>query len=137
MFMWRAVYDSGDIFYQYDPITFYRALTDPKFIPSTDRIISTKGLDRSKVVEFSLYPIAYISSKCPYFQRSYRVVIRPDKGEYFIYQWSVDVNMTTGQKVIRTMIGIQNGFEVPTYFAISPSGALAIAQTENLSFEGE
>lgn len=134
LFMWEATYNSGEIFRQYDEVTFYRALTDETFIPSVDRIISTRDLDKERVREFCLYPIAFTRSRFPWFQRQYRVIL--PGGYHFIFQWETDVNMTTGQTIRRTTIGIQ-GFRERFFFMISPSGALTISPTVDISHEGE
>lgn len=136
MFVWQAKYADGTTIRQYDEINFMRAIGDPNFIPSIDHIISNREADPERVVEFKLFPIAYVRTRCPWFAHSYRLVIRPEKGERYIFHWCVDHNTTTGQTIKRQVIGIENSGQ-STYFVISPSGAMTIAQTEDLSFEGE
>src|SRR5208283_136873 len=84
-FTWEAVYDNGGRFRQYDDVTFSRALSDKSFIPSIDRIVSTDRIDRERVKEFFLIPIAYTVSACPRIGRSFRVVVK--KGENLIAHW--------------------------------------------------
>lgn len=135
-FTWEATYSDGVKLRQYDDITFFRALADNTFIPSLDRLISTDKIDRSKVREFVLLPIAYTLSKCPRIGRSFRVVIYPEQGQKLVANWCTDVNMTTGKVVRRHVIGMEQE-DSKTLFIISPSGTMVLAASDDVSFEGE
>ena len=135
-FTWEATYRDGAKFRQYDDITFFRALTDNSFIPSIDRIVSTDKIDRSRVVEFVLIPIAYTLWKCPRIGRSFRVAVDPMQGEKLIANWCTDVNTTTGKVIRRHVIGIEQE-DGRVLFIVSPSGTMVLATNDDISFEGE
>jgi len=135
LFMWEATYRTGETFRQYDDITFFRGLTDESFIPPIDRIISTKDLDNEKVQLFCLYPTAHTRRHFPYFQKEYRVAIRPE--EKFIFQWEVDVVFPVGNTLRRTVIGIEFSDSKRVYFVISPNGVMTMTTSVDVSYEGE
>ena len=148
-FIWEAQYKDGTRLYQFDEITFLRALQDESFIPPADQIVSTDRLDKKQVVHYELHPIAYTMKECPWFQRSYRVNLRPEKGERLLAYWCTDYQVNTRIELRRHAFGIkivnpfcleENGEEKElsrTVFIISPSGNMVLSSSDNLSIEGE
>lgn len=139
---WEARYKDGTELYQYDEITYLRALQDEEYIPSPDRIISTDKIDKKKCVHYELHPIAYTLKRCPWFNRSYRVNIHPERGERLLAFWETDYQIGSGKQLRRHVLGIQfvdaEENEINrTVFIISPSGNMVLSGSTNLSIEGE
>ncbi len=140
MFTWEALYNDGQIFRQYDDITFSRTMTDEQFIPPSDALISTSALDKSKVERFTLLPIAFTCKHAPWFQRPIETQVRLSKGERFICHWLVDFVKPGDFLLYRYVIGVCREISsetVSTVTVISPSGIITVGADENKSFEGE
>lgn len=141
-FTWEALYQDGTTIRQFDDINFIRALQDEDFVPPQDQIVSTDRLDKKQVVEFLLYPIAFTRKRCPWYENVYRVILRPEQGERIICKWLTDFEPNSGYKVRRHVLGIAHvdAEENPTnkvFLVLSPSGAVTITASEDVSFEGE
>ena len=136
-FTWEGCYQDGTIFRQYDDVTFLRALRDSQFVPSVDQITSTEILDKARVVEYNLYPIAFTRKFCPWYQSPYRLVIHPEKGERLVACWLTDFRREDGFRVRRHLAGIKYEDGRKLLLILSPSGSMVLAGTENISFDGE
>jgi len=139
IFVWEAIYEDGKPVRQFDEFAFQRALSDPTFVPPDATRLSIDMLDKERIVEFRLHPIAYARAFMPCFQKPIIVKLDPKKGERLVSNWLVDEVPTLHWKLYRTVVGVQRGNdgEPPTLVVISPSGSVMICRDTNQNFEGE
>lgn len=141
-FTWEARYKDGSRFFQYPEISFFRTLGDVDYIPPVDEIISTDVLDKKQTVEYTLHPTAFIRSKLPWYIRPFIVIIKPEKNERLLAFWEVDYIPRTGVRLYRNVFGVSSvdGEEKElsrSLFVLSLSGAMVMANSTDVSFEGE
>lgn len=137
LFIWEAKYDTGELVRQFDEVVFTRALTDENYMPPDDTRISVDSLDKSKVVQFSLYPVAMTRKLAPWFSQPVVVNLQPSKGEKLVNFWVVDEQFNPRRKMYRTVVGIEVCGENKILTVICPSGKIVVTRSEDLSFEGE
>lgn len=140
MFTWEAVLEDGTVIRQYDDVTFTRSVTDEDFVPPEDSRLSVDALQRERVSQFRLHPIAYVKKNCPWFQQPLVVSLRLKRDERLTSFWETDYTPRTGYTLRRTVIGLKRTVgteEVSTFVVVSPSGQITICGDTNQSFEGE
>jgi hypothetical protein len=136
MFLWEAKYDSGETVRQFEEVVFTRAITDYSYVPPEETRISVDSLDKSKIVQFSLYPTAITRILAPWFSQPIVVNIHPESGERLVNFWVVDEQHNPDRKLYRTVVGIETG-DSKILTVICPSGKIVVTKNEDLSYEGE
>ena len=139
-FIWEARYNDGRVVRQFGEIEFHRAMTDETYVPPESLRISVDSLDRERVSQFILWPIALTRKHCPWFQRPIVAVLKPEQGKFFLNHWLTDYTPKTGYRLRRHVIGIRQvvgSEEIHSLVVVSPDGQITIAPDENISYEGE
>ena len=104
---WEADYLDGKTVRQFDDITFVRALRDPHFTPIGLPYISTDAIERPRLKEFRLHPIALTRFVTPWHQTVFRIRPRYHLGEQLVARWEVDFSVVSQKRLYRHTIGIR------------------------------
>lgn len=135
-YTWVVEYADGEIIYQLDEPELIRVLSGT-YIPTDWKSVDV--LDVNKVKKFTLLPTGVAKELAPWI-RPFQLVVDLKAGEKFIAHWTYDVNIITGARVCRHVIGVAKlvkGSSVKFLTVISPSGAVTVCTNTNQSFEGE
>ena len=138
LFAWRALYDDGNPIYQFEEHIMLHMMNDGDFIPDISLALSTNHLDRERVCLFSLLPNAFAKIHTPWFNAPMDCFVHLNEGERIIANWLTDVSPTSGIRISRSVVGIEDiktGRKFMT--VISPSGKVTLSSTTNVSYEGE